>query len=113
MLALTTWSYTDGAILAAALLTLCAGALIGRWWAIAFALIPALYMIAGCLLAGAGTDADGWTGLMWAAYIGVIASVAVALLVIGVAINRGIAWIIRRRQISQAAGAAGPAKSAY
>ena len=94
---LTTWSNTDGAMAAAVLSTLLAAALIGTWWLLVVPLVPAAVLIAGTI-ASNEPDADGVTGLEWAAYIAVVTTAIVLLLAVGVGANRLIsrAWKHRR-----------------
>jgi len=102
MALLTTWSYTDGAIVAAVVLTFLAAVVIGNWWVLAVPLVPATTMIAGALLSGSESDYHGWTGFAWAAYIAVIAAALVALMALGVGINQLLTRAWQRHPLSQA-----------
>lgn len=97
MVLLTTWSNTDGAVAAAAVGTLLAGAVVGRWWVLVVPLIPGTLLITGSLAAAHQRDADGSTGLQWAAYVAAVTTLIVLLLAIGVGAQRLVSSTLQHR----------------
>jgi uncharacterized membrane protein len=90
LIALTTWSNTNGAIAVAVVSTILLGAAVGRWWLLLLPVPPALLLIAGA------TEEYEWSRGDWILYIALTALAIEALLVVGLALNRVLRGLARR-----------------
>jgi hypothetical protein len=86
LIALTTWSNTDGAIAVAVASTIFVGAVVGRWWLLLLPAPPALV-----LMAGARGDYE-WSRGDWILFIALTTLAIELLLAVGLALN----WVVRR-----------------
>jgi hypothetical protein len=93
--ALTTWSYTDGAMAAGVLMTLLAGCLIARWWVALIPVVLGLLLIVG-VTANGGEAGDGIASGTWAVAVAVVALAIVLLLALGVGLRRAGRVLSRR-----------------
>jgi len=85
LIALTTWSNTDGATAVAVASTVLLGTAVGRWWLLLVSVPPALV-----LMAGARGDYD-WSRGDWILFIALTALAIEALLAVGLVLN----WVLR------------------
>jgi hypothetical protein len=90
LIALTTWSNTDGATAVAVVSTVILGAAVGRWWLLLVPVPPAPLLIAGT------TEDYEWSRQDWILYIALFAVAIEALLLVGLVLNRVLRSLARR-----------------
>ena len=97
LIALTTWSNTNGAITVAVVSTILLGAAVGRWWLLLLPVLPALMLIAGA------TEDYEWSRGDWILYVALTTLAIEALIVVGLVLNRVLRSLARRTQHGGAA----------
>lgn len=97
LIALTTWSNTDGAATVAVMSTVLVGATVGRWWLLLVPVPPALLLIAG-----AEGDYE-WSRGDWILFIGLATLAIEVLLVAGLLLNWGVRGLASRVRDNSAA----------
>ena len=84
---LASWSETNAALVAAALVTVVTGAMVDRWWVL---LVPALPAVVFAVTAVASDNGDGYEfgPEFWAAMALIVGGALVVLLAVGVGLRR-------------------------
>jgi hypothetical protein len=97
MIGMASWSNSDAAMIGAGIGRVLLGLLVGRWWVLLVPLVPGVLLAVGTLAADPDDYYEGSPAL-WAAYVALWTGAIDALLALGVAVNRSVAFVRTRRR---------------